>query len=173
MQKKVSFGEANRLKYPEQVVIAIARDAGGKCNPITLGWAMQTSISPPMMAISIGLPRYSHDVFRQAGQFVIAMPSEHQEDETLFYGTRSGRDCDKLALARSATQPAAKIDCVLLSDAVANFECELVSELDTGDHVIFVGEVVCSHVNEGPRERLYILGPGHTLGGLPPTSDEK
>ena len=59
----------------------------------------------------------------------------------MLYGTKSGRDCDKLALADAKTEPASRIDCVLLSDAAANFECRLVAEMATGDHVIFVGEV--------------------------------
>jgi len=166
MQKQVPFGEANRLKYPEQVAIAIAKDAGGKCNPITLGWAMQTSISPPMLAISIGLTRYSHDVFRAAAGFVIALPSEAQEAETLFYGTNSGRDMDKLAAFGAALQPAVEVDGILLADAVANFECRKVGELLTGDHTIFVGEVVCAHANERALHRLYTIAPGYKMGGL-------
>ena len=34
MQKEVPYTEAINLKYPEQVVIAIAKDKNGKCNPI-------------------------------------------------------------------------------------------------------------------------------------------
>lgn len=166
MQKQVPYGEAIQLKYPEQVVIAIGKDASGKCNPITLGWTMVTSGSPPMMAISIGLPRYSHGVFKSADEFVIAMPSARQEEETLFYGTKSGRDMDKLAEFGANLQPAERIDCVLLADAVANFECRKVGELLTGDHTIFVGEVVCSHVNETELDRLYTVGPGYRMGGL-------
>jgi len=166
MQKRVSYSEAIPLKYPEQVVVAIARDANGRCNPITLGWTMITSGSPPMMAISIGLPRYSHEVFKQAEEFVIAMPSAQQEEETLFYGTKSGRDMDKLAEFGADLQPAEKIDCVLLAGAVANFECRKVGELLTGDHTIFVGEVVCSHVNETQLDRLYTVGAGYKMGGL-------
>jgi flavin reductase (DIM6/NTAB) family NADH-FMN oxidoreductase RutF len=49
----------------------------------------------------------------------------------------------------------------LLSDAVANFECVLESELLTGDHVIFAGRIVAAHVNEDPDVvRLYNLGGG-------------
>ncbi len=166
MQKQVSYGEAIRLKYPEQVVVAIAEDANGKCNPITLGWTMITSGSPPMMAISVGLPRYSHEVLKQAGEFVVAMPSAQQEEETLFYGTKSGREMDKLAEFGANVQPAEKIDCVLLAEAVANFECRKVGELLTGDHTIFVGEVVCSHVNETELDRLYTVGAGYKMGGL-------
>ena len=166
MQTEASYDRAIKLKYPEQVVIAIARDGQGKCNPITLGWSMITSHQPPMMAISIGKTRYTLKAVRQAGEFVIAFPSEHQEDEAMLFGTKSGRDTDKLKEAGTKIQPASKIDCVLMAEAVANFECRLAGELETGDHVIFVGEVVACHVNEKPLNRLYTLAAGYTMGGL-------
>jgi len=166
MQRQVPYAQAIATKYPEQVVIGIAKDPQGKCNPISLGWSMITSHAPPMLAVSVGKRRYSLEAFRQARQFVVAFPSVQQARETLVFGTKSGRDADKLALAAAETQPAEKIDCVLLADAVANFECRLVGELETGDHVIFVGEVVCSHVNDRPVGRLYIVGPGHALAGV-------
>ena len=166
MQKQASYAEAIVTKYPEQVVVALARDAAGKCNPITLGWSMIVSGDPPMMAVSIGKTRYSLEALRHARQFVIAFPSQGQQDEVMLFGTKSGRDCDKLALAKAKIQPADKIDCVLLAQAVANFECELVGELETGDHVVFVGRVVGAHVNESPLNRLYTVGAGHKMGGL-------
>lgn len=166
MQKEVPYGEAIVRKYPEQVVIGIAKDAAGKYNPITLGWTMITSGSPPMMAVSIGLTRYSLEAFRHAGEFVVAMPSADQEAEAMLFGTRSGRDCDKFAQAGTKLQPAAAIDCVLMAEAVANFECKLVGEMTTGDHVLFVGEVVRSHVHETELARLYTVGAGYKMGGL-------
>ena len=38
MQKQVEYAEAIKTKYPEQIVIAIAKDKAGCANPITLGW---------------------------------------------------------------------------------------------------------------------------------------
>jgi len=167
MQRQVPYAQAIAMKYPEQVVIGIAKDPQGKYNPIALGWTMIVSHEPPMMAVAIGRTRYSLEAFRSSGEFVIAFPSEHQQAETLLYGTKSGRTTDKLAAAGANTQPAEKIDCVLLADAVANFECRTVSELPTGDHVVFVGEIVRSHVNETPLNRLYTIGQGYTMSGLP------
>ena len=167
MQKQVACSDARDVRCPRELVIAIAKGPDGKCNPITLGFMMGTSIQPPMVAVSIVPTHHSASAIRHAGEFVVALPSEHQAEETMRYGTTSGRDCDKLAEAGAKTQPAAEIDCVLLSDAVANFECKLVGEMETGDHVIFVGEVVCAHVNDRPLRRLYIVGPGHRLAGLP------
>ena len=167
MQKQVSYSEAISSKYPEQIVIGVARDRRGRHNPITLGWTMIVSHVPPMMAVSIGKTRYSLEAFRQAGEFVIAFPSEHQKDEAMLFGTKSGRDMDKFAAAGTAVVPACKIDSVLMADAVANFECKLVSELETGDHVVFVGEVICAHLNEYPLNRLYTVGESYKMSGLP------
>jgi flavin reductase (DIM6/NTAB) family NADH-FMN oxidoreductase RutF len=166
MQTPTTYKAAMSRKYPEQVAIALARDPQGKCNPITLGWTMLTSHEPPMMAISVGLTRYSLEAIRQSREFVLCFPSSEMAEQTLLFGTKSGRDLDKLAAVGAATQPATKIDGVLLADAVANFECRVVSEVQTGDHVIFVGEVVAAHVNEDAGfGRLYSLGDDR-LGGV-------
>ncbi len=168
MQSEVPFSQAIKKKYPEQIVVAIARDSRGKCNPITIGWTMICSSQPPMMAIAVGTGKHSAGAIEHAGQFVIAFPAAGQGDEVMVFGTKSGADTDKLALAGSKTSPASCIDSVLLSDAVANFECELVSQTETGDHVIYVGKVLAAHTNAGekPLDRLYTVGPGWLLGGL-------
>jgi flavin reductase (DIM6/NTAB) family NADH-FMN oxidoreductase RutF len=114
MQKETEYSDAIKTKYPEQVVIAIAKDKNGKANPITLG----------------------------------------------------GRDTDKFAEFDCKTEHAKAIDSLLLSDAVANFECTLESQMPAGDHIIFVGEVVSSHINTESKKRLYTTGPGHKLGSV-------
>lgn len=167
MQIQTSYEKAIRRKYPEQVAIAIVKDAQGKHNPITLGWTMITSHQPPMMAVSIGRTRHSLSAIRAAREFVISFPSSAMAEDALFYGTRSGRDLDKLAEFGTKTQPASVIDGMLLADAVANFECKLESELKTGDHVLFVGRVVASHIHEtGDVRRLYTLGENYQMGGV-------
>ncbi len=158
---------------PVETFIVLARDENGTDNPITVNWVMRTSIQPALMAVSIAHSRYSHGVIRQAGSFVIAAPSLEMEEETRFFGTVSGRDRAKLTEAGSATQAASVVDCVLLAGAVLNIECRLQNAFDTGDHSIFVGEVVASHANaDGSVKRLYTVDAGHVFGGVEGVSDE-
>jgi len=164
MQKQVEYAEAISTKYPEQVVIAIAKDVHGKANPITLGWTMIASGSPPMMAIAVASKHYSVETITHSRSFTIAFPSEDMADAAMFFGSRSGRKVDKFAEFDCSTEPAHQIDSVLLTDAVANFECKLESQLPAGDHVIFVGRVVISHTSTEPKKRLYTIAPGHKLG---------
>jgi len=164
MQKQVEYSEAIKTKYPEQVVIAIARDKIGKANPVTLGWTMIVSGSPSMMAIAVASRHYSVETIRHSRCFTISFPSSDMADAALFFGSKSGRDVDKLAEFDCATEPAKAIDSVLLCDAAANFECTLESETIAGDHIIFVGKVVAAHTNNEAKKRLYTVGPGHKMG---------
>jgi flavin reductase (DIM6/NTAB) family NADH-FMN oxidoreductase RutF len=164
MQKQVEYADAVKTKYPEQVVIAIAKDKNGKANPITLGWTMLASGRPPMMAIAVATSHYSTAAIRHSKCFTIAYPSTDMADAALFFGSHSGRDTDKFAEFDCKNEPAKSIDSVLLTDAVANFECTLETEIEVGDHIIFVGKVIAAHANTEPKKRLYTVGPGHKLG---------
>ncbi|MBN1803640.1 MAG: flavin reductase family protein [Sedimentisphaerales bacterium] len=164
MQKKAEYSEAIRTKYPEQVVIAIAKDKTGRANPVTLGWTMIVSGNPPMMAIAVAKKHYSIETITHSRCFTISFPSDQMGEAALFFGSESGLNIDKFARFDCKTEPAQEIDSVLLSDAVANFECILESQIPAGDHIIFVGRIVASHVNTEAKKRLYTVGSGHKLG---------
>ena len=166
MQKQTEYSEAIKTKYPEQVVIAIAKDKAGRANPVTLGWTMIVSGNPPMMAIAVAKKHYSIEAITHSKSFTIAFPSSDMADAALFFGSKSGRDTDKFAEFDCKTEPAKAIDSLLLTDAVANFECTLESQIPVGDHIIFVGKVVSSHINTEPKKRLYTTGTGHKLGSV-------
>ena len=167
MQKQVEYSDAVKTKYPEQLVLVIAKDRNGKANPVTLGWTMIASGDPPMMAIAVAKKHYSVEAITHSECFTIAFPSAEMGDAAMFFGSRSGRKIDKFAEFECETEPAKEIDSLLLLDAVANFECTLESQVPAGDHIVFIGPVVCSHMNTEQKKRLYTVGPGHKLG---PTS---
>jgi flavin reductase (DIM6/NTAB) family NADH-FMN oxidoreductase RutF len=164
MQKQAEYSEAIRTKYPEQVVIAIAKDKAGRANPVTLGWTMIVSGNPPMMSIAVAKKHYSIEAITHSKCFTISFPSANMADAALFFGSKSGRNIDKFGEFDCKTEPAQTIDSVLLANAVANFECTLDSQIPAGDHIVFIGKIVASHINTEMKQRLYTIGPGHKLG---------
>ncbi len=166
MQKLVNFKEANKRKYPEPVVLLIAKD-NEKYNPVPIGWYMFTSSEPAMISLSLANTRYSLKLIQKQKEFVISFPLENMQETFLYYGKNSGEKIDKFKERPLAVSPASKIDGVILKDAVLNFECKLESHLQTGDHVICVGKIVACHTNEDESlKRLYSIGSGHILGGV-------
>lgn len=169
MQILKPFEHAGLAKYPEGVHIIITKTPDGRYNPMSASWVMFTSMEPRMLAVSIGFERYTYELIQEQQEFVAAIPSATMGKEVEFFGSHSGRDMDKLEELRTPVQLATEIDCVLLQDARANFECRVVGQHETGDHMIFSAEIVAAHVHEDPAPRLYVIGR-RRFGGLVPDS---
>ena len=171
MQKQDRYERAIKTRYPEAIVLAIAKDADGKANPVTIGWSCIVSGSPPMLMIALAPKRHSVKAIRHSKCFTLVFPSSEMAEETLFFGTHSGRDVDKLQATGSKRSPAVEIDSVILDDAAANFECVLENEIVAGDHILFIGKVVASHMNTEKKERLYTIEGGTLIGGVSAVKD--
>lgn len=148
-------------KYPEQIVMVTTIDSLGKPNAITLGWTMITSNQPPMMAISVDRTRYSYELLKSCKEFVLGFPTVTVIEKVIFCGTHSGRDFeDKLKECSWGIEPAEIVKPPLLTGCMANFECKVVNICKTGDHAIFVGEIVVSHMTKKIGQRIYNFGSG-------------
>ena len=164
--KEVQPQEAFQKKYPEQVVLVVTWDEkNNRPNIITLGWSMQTSFNPPMIAISVGKTRHSHGLISKTKEFVLCFPTEKMEKEVLFCGSTSGSQTDKFKEIGLTPIPSKKVKPPLIKECLACFECKVAGILDTGDHTIFAGEVLKAYISETPSKRIYNFG-GANLKGL-------
>jgi flavin reductase (DIM6/NTAB) family NADH-FMN oxidoreductase RutF len=158
--EQVSVGEALKHKYPEWIDLVVSRSSSGQVNAMPVGWSMIASSSPPLYAVAIGHRRFTGQLIRESQEFVIAVPSVALGPGTLYCGTHSGRRGDKMAPAGFELIPASQIGTPLIKGAVYNLECRLYSELESGDHTLFVGQVVAAHYDPGAGPRLMNFGNG-------------
>ena len=138
---------------PERVVWAVA-EYDGKRSICPLGWKMRTSITPPMMAISLAPSRFTHSLIEASGELVLAWPGEDLAEATYLCGTKSGRDIDKFKTADLTPGRASIVKAPLIEECVANFECKVAGSMTSGDHTIFACEIVAAWRNETPRRLL-------------------
>jgi len=146
---------AYRLLHPRHTVLVTCVDKTGKANIITLAWSMPTSIDPPMVVISIAPKRLSHRMIKKTGEFVINVPTMKIVRQTLFCGRISGVKCDKFKKAPLTAAPAKKVRVPIIKECVAHLECKLVQTIPTGDHTLFVGEVVAAYVKRGIFKKTF------------------
>jgi flavin reductase (DIM6/NTAB) family NADH-FMN oxidoreductase RutF len=154
MMQQTDFAQAYALVHlPAKVALAVTEKPVGGYNLITIEWFMRTSIQPPMFAISIGHTRFSHECL-QANRFfnlVIASPELHPLCNLA--GSNSGREMDKFAAGNVQSLPGKLHKLPVLKEAVAVFECEVVTQVKSGDHTIYVGQVHYNWMN--PGKELY------------------
>lgn len=170
--REVEIREASLRKYPEWIVLIVTTDDAGRVNVMPAGWSMFTSHDPPMYAVSVGHSRYTDALMRSGGEFTVAFPGPEMGAAIRHCGTGSGCEGDKVSGSGLRLRPASRIGAPLVEGAVANLECRLVAELETGDHTIFVGEVVAAHVEDDVPGRLLNFGLGLYALAQPVPSSE-
>ena len=152
--KKIGLSECRKFfERPERIVWAVA-EHDGRRSICPLGWKMNTSISPPMMAVSVAPSRFTHGLIQGSGVFVLAWPGEDLAEATFFCGTHSGKDVDKFARMNLTPVKGDSVDAPLVEECVANLECRVAGRMTTGDHTIFAGEILAAHVNDNPKRLL-------------------
>lgn len=146
---------------PRQVILVTCRDKG-KDNIITVAWHMPTSFNPSLYAISIGKTRFSHDMIRDSRRFCVNFMSADHKAGMAACGTVSGRSADKFKESGFGNEECGKIDCPRIKQALGFLECEVVGSHETGDHTVFIGNVLDSKTKGSGKRLFHITGSRYT-----------
>ena len=153
------FDEVN----PRQVICVTSRaemEVLGKRqikdNIFTLAWHCPLSFEPRLYGICVGKERYSLQLIRQSNTFVVNFIAKENEDDAIFCGGHSGKHIDKFEKTGFTKAEAENIDCARIKEALGYLECEVVNEIDLGDHLLIVGKVLKAHSTKG--QRLFYIG---------------
>jgi flavin reductase (DIM6/NTAB) family NADH-FMN oxidoreductase RutF len=147
----VSLREAFNKFKPESCVFVISIDENGKPSGMIAGWNMKCSMDPPLFAVALKKKGHTHRLIQQSKEFVVAVANYELLDPLMVFGSRSGKSTDKFSETNVKTSKAVHVKSPLLTDATINFECELYKEVDSGDHIIFIGRILESHVNQDKK----------------------
>lgn len=159
MLKNVTFKEALEVwSKPERLVFVTSLDDKGKPRVMTVGWITRASFRPPMLAIVVGKERSMHAALEVTGEFVVAVPGEELAKETLSCGTSSASDTDRFQQCQFITKPGNLVKAPMIENCLANFECKISQQISSGDHTIFIGEVVSSWVRDTLTQNLVLVG---------------
>src|SRR5699024_1307934 len=103
------FWKPGNMLYPLPAVMVSCQRENEKPNIITLAWVGTVCSDPAMVSISIRPERYSYDIIRETGEFVINLTTAELAKATDYCGVRSGRNVDKFAEMKLTPSPSQKI----------------------------------------------------------------
>jgi flavin reductase (DIM6/NTAB) family NADH-FMN oxidoreductase RutF len=144
------------LAAPMIYSLVTSLDVSGKPNALGVSWVTRTSFDPFLMMISIDHSRYSHAGIEFHKEFVVNYPSTEQAAAAWFCGTRSGRDVDKVKEAGLVLIDSVVVRVPTIEGVTVAFECKVAGQFETGDHTVFVGEVVATRGDPQRAEHLYV-----------------
>ncbi len=136
------------MLYPVPAVMISCQRPGERPNIITVAWAGTICSDPPMVSISVRPERYSYDIIKETGEFVINLTTEALVKATDFCGVKSGRDVDKFAELKLTAIPMDKVSAPGIGESPVNIECRVTEIKELGSHHMFLAEVVGVSVDE-------------------------
>jgi flavin reductase (DIM6/NTAB) family NADH-FMN oxidoreductase RutF len=153
--KEIDLNTAIELGSPYSYTLVVTLDKKAKPNVMGLSWWTFTCLQPPMIAISVGHGRYTHECLRACKEFVLCFPSKEQAKGAWLCGIKSGRKTDKLAEARLRTSPAKVVRPPIIDESTVAYECKVVGQIECGDHTLYNGEVVAIHGDPQKASHLF------------------
>ena len=119
-----------------------------KPNALTVAWTGILNTHPPKTYVSIRPGRYSYNLIKESGEFVINLTSKELVRAADFCGVRSGRDMDKLAACGITAEESTEVGAPSLAESPLSLECRVTDVIPLGTHDMFMADVVAVTVKE-------------------------
>lgn len=139
--------KAGNFIYPIPAVMVTSGNME-KSNIITVAWTGILNTNPAMCYISIRPERYSHDIIKENGEFVINLTTKKLAYATDWCGVKSGRDIDKFKEMHLTKEKANFVKAPLIKESPVSVECKVKEIVPLGSHDMFVAEVLCINAED-------------------------
>jgi flavin reductase (DIM6/NTAB) family NADH-FMN oxidoreductase RutF len=140
-----------RGRIPSGIAIITTRD-GDRDVGMTVSAFCSVSLSPPLFLVCIDRTASMHDLLLRHPKLGISIiASEHAAHSQRFADKNEKRRFEGMPFTRGESMV------MLLDDAMARLECQLVHHHEAGDHTIFIAEVERGALREG-QPLLYYRG---------------
>ena len=113
-----------------------------KPNIITIAWTGIVNSNPPMTYISVRPSRYSYDIIKESGEFVINLTTKDMAFATDWCGVRSGRDYHKFDEMKLTPGQCTVVSAPLIEESPLCIECRVKEIISLGSHDMFIADVV-------------------------------
>lgn len=126
-------------RFATGVTVITTRTPDGKYEGLTANSFSAVSLDPPLVLWSLRLASPSLPGFKEAGHFVVNVLSAEQSQTSRHFATPRHDKFENVVFSPGIA------GCPLLDGSLAIFECRTESMIEGGDHMIFIGRVVCAH----------------------------
>ena len=139
--------KGSTLLAPVPAVLVSCADGETK-NLITIAWTGIVNSDPPMTYVSVRRERFSYDLIKQSGEFVINLVTEDMVWATDYCGIKTGRTVDKAKETGLHYVPSQGVGCPSVAESPLSLECKVKQCIPLGSHDMFLAEIVNVAVEE-------------------------
>ncbi len=130
------------LIYPLPAVLISCGSTPEEYNLLTISWVGTICTNPPMCYISVRPERYSYDIIKRNGEFVINLTNEDMAFATDWCGVKSGKDFNKFDEMKLTPAKSELVSAPIIKESPLSIECRVKEIVKLGSHDMFIADVV-------------------------------
>ena len=119
-----------------------------KSNIITIAWTGIINTEPAMVYISVRPTRYSYNLIKNQGEFVINLTNKDLVYATDWCGVKTGEKVDKFKEMNLTKGKAQFVKCPLIEESPVSIECRVKEIKELGSHNMIIAEVLSIDADE-------------------------
>lgn len=119
-----------------------------KSNIITVAWTGILNTNPATVYISVRPTRYSYNLIKEQGEFVINLTTKDLVRATDWCGVKSGKDVDKFKEMNLHKEKANFIKCPMIKESPVSVECKVKEIKEIGSHHVFIADVLAINASK-------------------------
>lgn len=136
------------MVYPLPAVMVSCGSTPEDYNIITIAWTGTICSDPAMCYISIRKNRYSYNIIKESGEFVINLTTKDLAFATDWCGVKSGKDFNKFKEMKLTPGKSKEISAPIIEESPLSIECKVTKIVELGSHDMFMAEVVNVQADE-------------------------
>ncbi len=113
-----------------------------KSNIITVAWTGILNTNPAMVYISVRPSRYSYNLIKNQGEFVINLTTKDLVKITDWCGVKTGAKVDKFKEMNLHKEKANFVKCPMIKESPVSVECKVREIKELGSHTMFIADVL-------------------------------
>lgn len=133
--------------YPLPVVM-VSCGTMEKSNIITVAWTGILNTDPATVYISVRPNRYSYNLIKEQGEFVINLTNKELVRATDWCGVKTGAKVDKFKEMNLHKEKAKFVNCPMIKESPVSVECKLKEIKELGSHHMFIADVLAINADE-------------------------
>lgn len=111
-------------------------------NALTVAWTGILNTQPPKTYISVRPSRFSYEIIKESGEFVINLPTRDIVRAVDYCGCRSGAKENKLKKCSLTVSPCENISAPQIDQSPVSIECRVRQCVPLGSHTMFIADIV-------------------------------
>lgn len=133
--------------YPLPAVMVSCGDMKNS-NIITVAWTGIINTNPAMCYIFVRPERFSHELIKKNGEFVINLTTKELARATDWCGVKSGRDFDKFKEMGLTKEKATIVKSPMIAESPISVECKVDKIVPLGSHDMITAKIVAINVSD-------------------------